>query len=190
MSYQKGQSQTNPDKSYPYFVCYQYGKGIHRIGGNINVRRCEDALIESLQGIVDAGAEAIDFRTVPKSAEPSPLLDKYNAALANLDAKERRIKEAYIEGIDTKDEYRENKLLLASERKKLEQLIRKESANNVMQIDITNPEELISHIENLIQILTDPEVDIPQKNKALASILEKMEYTREDDTFRFYYIFT
>lgn len=190
MSYQKGQSQTNPDKSYPYFVCYQYGKGIHRIGGNINVRRCEDALIESLQGIVDAGAEAIDFRTVPKSAEPSPLLDKYNAALANLDAKERRIKEAYIEGIDTKDEYRENKLLLASERKKLEQLIRKESANNVMQIDITNPKELIIHIKNLIQVLTDPEVDIPQKNKALATILEKMEYTREDDTFRFYYIFT
>lgn len=190
MSWQKGQSQTNPDKSYPYFVCYQYGKGIHRIGGNINVKRCEDALLESLQNIVDAGAEAIDFKPCPKSAEPSPLLDKYNTALENLASKERRIKEAYIEGIDSKEEYRENKMLLASERKKLEQLIQKESSNNIRQNDNTNPEELIAHVEHLIQVLTDPEAGIPQKNKALATILEKMEYTREDDTFRFYYIFS
>lgn len=154
------------------------------------MKRCEDALLESLQDIVDAGADAIDFKITPKLAEPSPLVDKYNAALANLDVKERRIKEAYIEGIDTKEEYRENKMLLAGERKKLEQLIRKESSNNVIQSNITNSEELIAHVQNLIQILTDPDAGIPQKNKALAAILEKMEYTREDDTFRFYYIFT
>ena len=190
MTYQKGQSKTNPDKSYPYFVCYQYGKGIHRTGGNINIRRCEEALLDSLQGIVDAGADAIDFKPNLRPVASSPLLDKYNTELVRLDSKERRIKEAYIDGIDTKEEYRENKAMISDERKKLEQLIAKESSKNLVADGITSAEELILQIQNLIEVLKDQNIDITNKNKALAAVLDHMEYTRIDDTFRFYYIFS
>ena len=190
MAYQRGQSQTNSDKSYPYFVCYQYAKGVHRIGGNINVKRCEKALLDSLQDIVDMGADEIDFKPDMRPAAPSPLLDKYNAALSKLESKEQRIKEAYIDGIDTKEEYRENKRMILNERKKLEQLIASEASKNLATDSIKSAEDLIAQTEELIQILRNPDISISDKNKALTAILEHMEYTRADDMFKFYYIFS
>ncbi|MCM1233352.1 MAG: recombinase family protein [Ruminococcus flavefaciens] len=178
------------NKTYPHFVCWQYSKGIHKTGGNISSRRCEEALKESLQTILDAGAESIDFHPSLKKVEPSPLLEKYKAAITKLEQKERRIREAYIDGIDTKEEYRENKLLVSEERKKLERLIANEQKNTTDDSLIHNAKDLILHVQNVLDLINDPEADTLKKHQALETILEKMEYQRDTDTFRFYYLHT
>lgn len=189
LAYHGVRERRNPDKSYPSFVCWQYSKGVHKSGGNISARRCEEALEESLQSIIDLGVDGINFRPSLKKAEPSSLLNKYMSSLSKLEQKERRIREAYIEGIDTKEEYRENKLLLSEERQKLDRLIEEEK-KNAIAYDINSAEELILRIKDILTLIKDPEADTLKKHQALETILEKMEYRRDVDCFSFYYLYT
>lgn len=190
LAYHGVKERRNPNKTYPTFVCWQYSKGVHKSGGNISVRRCQEALEESLQSIIDLGADGIDFRPNLKKAEPSSLLDKFISSLSKLDQKEKRIREAYIEGIDTKEEYKENKLLLAEERRRLDMLIEEEKKKNTIAYDINSAEELILRIKDILSLIRDPEADTLKKHQALETILEKMEYRRDVDSFSFYYLYT
>jgi DNA invertase Pin-like site-specific DNA recombinase len=188
LAYQRGISKTNPDKAYPYFVCYQYAKGIHRVGGNISVRRCEDALVESLQSMIESGAEAINFHPNPKKIEPSPLLGQYQTALSKVEQKEIRIRDAYIDGIDTKEEYRANKQRLTEERIKLEQMIAAEKKKCASTDSITSAEDLITRLKDVLQLVQNPDGDISEKYHAISSVIERIEYTRESDTFEIFYL--
>lgn len=190
LAYHCVKEKKNRTKTYPHFVCWQYSKGVHKTGGNISAKRCEEALKQSLQSIIDAGAESIDFHPNLKKVEPSPLFEKYKAAMAKLEQKERRIREAYIDEIDTKEEYRENKLLISEERKKLERLIANEQKNTADDSTIHNAKELVLHIQNVLDLINDPEADTLKKHQAVETILEKMEYRRDTNTFRFYYLYT
>ncbi len=190
LAYHCVKEKKNHNKAYSHFVCWQYSKGIHKTGGNISAKRCEEALKESLQCIIDAGAESIDFHPNLKKVSPSPLLDKYKTAITKLEQKERRIREAYIDGIDTKEEYRENKLLVSEERKKLERLIANEQKNTADDSIIHSAKDLVLHVQSLLDLINDPEADTLKKHQAVETILEKMEYYRDTDTFRFYYLYT
>ncbi len=110
--------------------------------------------------------------------------------MSKLEQKEKRIREAYIEGIDTKEEYKENKLLLAEERQKLDRLIEEEKKKNAIAYDINSAEELILRIKDILTLIKDPEADTLKKHQALETILEKMEYRRDLDSFSFYYLYT
>ena len=126
----------------------------------------------------------------PKLCEPSPLLDKYRATLAKLDQKALRVREAYIDGIDTKEEYRENKKMLTEERAKLEQLIETEEKKALFTAETPTAEELVSRIRDILAVLNDPSCSVMEKHRALGTVLDYMEYSGETDTFRFYYLFT
>ncbi|MDE5588225.1 MAG: recombinase family protein [Acetatifactor sp.] len=189
LAYHCVKEKRNPSKSYPSFVCWQYSKGMHKSGGNISARRCEEALKSSLQSFLEQDVDEIMIHPNPKACEPSPLLEKYHIALSKLEQKELRVREAYIDGIDTKEEYRENKRMLAEEREKLERLIASEK-KKTFSSDVPSAEELISHIQDVLAILNDPASDVFEKHRALEAILDHMEYSRDTDTFRFYYLYT
>ena len=190
MAYHCSEKKDGHTKTYPYFTCWQYAKGVHRTSGNISARRCEEALKDSLQSIIDTGAEYINFRQNLKAASPSPLLAKYQKSLAKLEQKERRIKEAYMDGIDTKEEYRENKQLLAAERSKLETLISREESSNSLVCEINSPEEYIMRVRDVLSIIENPDADTLEKHRSVESIVEKMEYRRDTDSFQFYYLYS
>lgn len=177
-------------RSNPRFVCWQYSKGMHKSAGSALAIRCEDALKASLQSFLDKDINDIVVHPSPKMCEPSPLLDKYRAALTKLDQKALRVREAYIDGIDTKDEYKENKRLLAEERAKMEQLIESEKKKALFTTETPTAEELVSRIRNILAILDNPSCDVLEKHRALETVLDYMEYLGETDTFRFYYLFT
>lgn len=182
LAYHCTKEKKHPEKPYAYFVCWQYSKGYHKIGGNISARRCEEALKKSLQCILGTDTDAIKFLPNKKRKVPSPLLKKYKTALEKLDQKERRIRAAYMENIDSKDEYRENKLLLSRERSELEQLISAEENNATKKLPM--------QIKDMLQILEDPATNTVKKHQAFASILVQVEYERNTDCFRFYYLFS
>lgn len=190
LAYHGVRERKYPNKCYPTFVCWKYSKGEHGPGGNISVRRCQEALEESLQSIIDLGVEGIEFRPKIKKAIPSSLLNQFMSSLSKLEQKEKRIREAYIEGIDTKEEYKENKLLLSEERRKLDRLIEDEKKKNAITYDINNAEEFVLRVKDILALIKDPEADTLKKHQALESILEKMEYRRDLDSFSFYYLYT
>lgn len=174
----------------PRFVCWQYSKGMHKSAGSVSAIRCEEALKASLQAFLERDINDIIIHPSPKQCEPSPLLDKYRAALTKLDQKALRVREAYIDGIDTKEEYKENKRMLTEERAKLEQLIEAEEKKALFTAETPSAEELISRIRDILAVLNDPACGVMEKHRALGTVLDYMEYSGETDTFRFYYLFT
>ena len=56
--------------------------------------------------------------------------------LAKMESKEKRIKDAYMNGIDSMEEYKENKLLLSKERADLEERIKNTNTEPEDNMDI------------------------------------------------------
>ena len=80
------------------------------------------AVLEALRAVLERG----DVTYTVKRADTEkndPGADTLKAQLQKLDLKEKRAKEAYMDGIDTKDEYRMNRLLLKNERENLEKAL-------------------------------------------------------------------
>lgn len=124
--------------------------------------------------------------TVEKVEEPSGNdAAQYEQLLDKLAIRKQRAKEAYLDGIDTKEEYRENRELIDAEVKSIkEKLATLETA-----AVITTTEEFHVDIREIILKLKDDTLSTLEKHTALASILDYMEYDKEKDEYSFYYKF-
>lgn len=182
MSYSRGVQQ-NKKKAYPYFCCYKYAKGLHRGGGHITAKRCENALINSLQRFIDNGHSIITFSVEVKNETAEEEVKKYKSELQKLNIREKRAKDAYLDGIDTKEEYKENRRMIKEQISYLEEKI-----TSLLNIP-SDLEEIHVDIEAIVKKLQDETVSILEKHTSLESILEKMEYDKKTDEFRFYYLF-
>ena len=168
---------------YPYFTCWKYAKGVHPDGGHVQSSRCEEALISSLQSLIDHGCSTATYY-LEAEEDSSTEATSYESQLKKIAYREKRAKEAYLDGIDSSEEYRENKKLLQAEReslqKHLEQLNNKQAAPG-KQVNVD--------IQKVVQILKDDSVTSLDKHMALEKVLEKMVYDRESGEFKFYYLF-
>ena len=95
--------------------------------------------------------------------------------------KELRIKQVYRDGIDTLEEYKENKKLLQVERTQL-----------IEQIDKTTntaayKEEVFSEIHNVYDIIKDEKYDIRTRGNALRSVVRNIVYDKVNDTLTVYF---
>lgn len=101
--------------------------------------------------------------------------------------KELRIKEAYMNGIDSMEEYRDNKLLLQQERQNLNAKIA------ACHVSPALPENLGTYmkkrIQNVYDIISSNKFSDQEKNEALRSVVEKIIYNREKDTADIYYYY-
>lgn len=184
MSFAKG-TQQNSTRAYPYFCCWKYAKGFHRGGGHIIAKKCEAALLDSLQEFVDRGQSNVIYTVERKPNTAASDASRCKQQLEKLSIRETRAKEAYLDGIDTKEEYRENRKLIQNEITLIQEKLRSLS----QPADATEIEEIHINIEEIILKLQDDTVSILEKHTALESVLEKMEYDKEKDEFYFYYLF-
>ena len=128
--------------------------------------------------------------TLPDAPLASDMLRQYQDSLAKLEQNEQRIKDAYIEGIDTKEEYKENKFRIAEERDHLKKLIKKEERRCTPHTAAINGATYISMIKNLLDTLEDESIDVAEKHEAVAKIIDHMEYHRDSDTFNIFYSYS
>ena len=127
-------------------------------------------------------SDDIEFERI-KPSEPSTSseLDILKEQLNRLDFKELRIKEAYMNGIDTLEEYARNRELIQSERKDL--------LEKISDIDIPSPaddtsdqnQEMLHRITNVLDILRSDDFTDEQKNDALRSIIKEARYDKKAD---------
>ncbi len=185
MGYTNG-NQPKRKKSYPSFNCWRYKKGYHRDSSYILASRCEEALIESLQKFVDAGNADFTFTVSDTGNTVEQDIKACREDIKKLNLRERRAKDAYLDGIDTKKEYKENRRLIQEQ---LEQLHEKIESLTSPDAEQQKKKEVHVNIVDLINKLQDTNISILDKHTALKAILEKMEYNRETDEFLFFYRF-
>ena len=96
------------------------------------------------------------------------------------------MKEAYLAGVDTLEEYKLNKIKIEEEREAILEKIKS------LEISSSGNEEqdkkvMLEKIGNVYEMLQSDNYSNQQKNEMLRSIVEKIVYTRATDTLDVYY---
>ncbi|MDE6314719.1 MAG: recombinase family protein [Lachnospiraceae bacterium] len=168
-------------KSYGNFNCTNYSKGGCLVSHAISHKKAEAAIKLSLEDFVNAKEVTFAKTAFGKFADTSFL----QTSLSKLESKERRMKDAYANGIDTLDEYRENKELLLMERKKIQKeldLLR--LSNEISARDIVLMKQ---YVESLIELLDSDDISIAEKNAALKSIMKDILFDKANNRFIVHY---
>lgn len=122
------------------------------------------------------GSVSYSLRQRQTDHAPDAEIKNIEKKLSRLDSKELRAKEAYIDGIDTIEEYRANKERISQERTELEEQLAK--LTQVPEEPEDNTRKMLQSISSILDILQSDSFTPQEKNAALKSIVEKITYDR------------
>lgn len=174
----------NNKQTYCYFRCYGYSKGKCAAKNSISSLKLEPAVLESIKSVLDTGK--ITYRKIEiKTEDTADLKTILEDQIKKIDVKLQRIKEAYMNGIDTMEEYKENKRIVQGEKDSLEKQL---SELKEEKISTKNEDkDMLMRVKNVYDILSSDSVDAMTKNEVLRSVVEKIVYNREKDELKVYY---
>lgn len=164
-----------------YYQCGGYSKGKCKISHAIKIEKLETLVCNQLKEVFE---NEIEVKVVPK--ESSPLSDEYDilsSKLAEFDDKLKRIKEAYRSGIDTLEEYKENKESLEKEKQMLHDKM--EQLNNNLEQE--NEESIYKRAKNVYDLLNDDTIPIDIKYKTAHFLINKITYYKQKNTIEIEY---
>lgn len=167
-----------------YFTCYGYSKGKCAARTSISAAKLEPAVLSAMQEAFQSEMISYSYiapkHTISDHTEKKRLTD----LISRIDMKEQRARDAYMNGIDTLEEYKRTKETLQQERRRLEENLK------LLDPDKKSPAEekqiMLKRIKSVCDILTSG-TDTVEKNDALKSIVEKIVYDKDTDTLKIYY---
>lgn len=175
------------NKEYCYFTCYGYSKGKCLISNSVSSRILEPAVLAAIKHVLDT--ENLSFRIMeyqpPAESDRSALLREM---LSRLAGKERRIREAYRDGIDTLEEYKENKEILSKERSSLEAELSALEAPPAAADEEVVKKQMLSRIHDTYDVLQS-DADVMMKNELLRNVVEKIVYDKRDGSLKVHYLY-
>lgn len=159
------------------FQCYKYGKSLCDVSHFISVTKIEAAVIESLNHVTITD-DFIQSITKPIDGKNHD----YTKNITRLKKMMDRAKLAYVEGIDTVEEYAENKKRISAE---IEMLKSKEK-EQAKAITYRSKEEVRKQFKS-VQDLIGSDADDDMKRAAFGSIVEKVVYSKPDDSVSIFF---
>ncbi len=169
------------------FQCISYGKGKCNTSHYISARLLEQTLIDTLEENILSGS--VEYQEEPSLPEQSQEdLIFLRDSLERLKEKEKRIKAAYQDGIDTLEEYRQNKTMIQTEQarlsarlQELESALPKPDANG-------HRKEMLLRISSVCGILrSDASKEV--KSRSIRSICDRIIYNKKSKTLDVYCVF-
>lgn len=174
----------NTNKTYWNFQCYGYSKGKCLVSHQVSGLKIINTLCTALQEIITTGNIEYEVKQ-PLLPYATPDISIYQEQLDKLVLKERRIKDAYQDGVDSLEEYKQNKMLIINERDRLDCLIKEcyvPPKDHKAQC-----KNMISKVIDIHTIIIDGSISYIQKGEALKSIIEKIVYYKENQKIRIYF---
>ena len=160
------------------FQCYGYLKGKCSHNCYVRAEEIEPAVIKALEDAIRRGNVTYTVKknqTHRKNNDTE--LETLKKNLERLEQKEARAREAYMDGIDTKEEYRKNKERLQQERSELEELISQMEQAAPEEAD--NSARLIDSITSVLDIIRSPQFTMQEKNAAMKSIVDQIVFYKD-----------
>lgn len=163
-------------RTYVNFQCYKYLKGKCDSSHQISEKKLVPLILDALKE--DMNKSFIEYEHIPqKSSNDSDILNKQ---LERLKQKEKRIKEAYRNGVDTLEEYKENKEIINEER---DDILSKLNATEEKEENVN----MQGKIRGVYDILISDEYTKDEKQSAICSIVKKIVFDRENKTIDIHY---
>lgn len=172
-------------EAYSYFCCYGYSKGKCNKPNGVSSLVIEKAVLSTLEEYLNTG----DIEYELKEYEPAERVDECSVIkkrIEDLLPKEERIKASYREGIDTLEEYKENKRLIQEERNRLEKQLQELLSHSEATHKPDYDQIMLQRIKSVCEILKSDNYTTTQKSEALKQIVEKIVFNRKTDTLDIY----
>ncbi len=167
------------NSKYLHFSCSGYLKGKCPVCNSISENKLIPAVLEVLEKVLISGPTGYTGLNTETASHVTLLEQK----LLKLSEKENRVKKAYQNGIDTLEEYRQNKDGLLKERNRIKQQLGKLKTFN----ESNRKPGLSGNINEIYKIIASDTADNITKNKALNSIIEKIVFSKKEGLLDIYF---
>ncbi len=164
-------------KNKRYYQCGKYNKGACLDSHFVSIQTLENTILDAFKNILDCDKFTFVPNSTYKTAESS--IQLLTIQLQKIKDKEQRIKQAYRDGIDSLEEYKENKLLLSKEQDALTTALQKTNENTDISI--------VNEIHSVYDIINDKTLDNTVRANALRSVVDHMVYDKKKDTLKIFF---
>ncbi len=175
--------RTLVNSGYSALQCNGYSKATCRISAHTKCKILEDLVLGAIK---DTFEGKLEINIVPKASDDLAAYEfqTLQGNIKKTELREQRIKEAYQDGIDSLEEYKENKKRLEEDREKtIERL--KQLKEELMNNDTS--ESIVQRIENAYELLSNPNIDMDLKYKTAHFLINKITYKKQEKTLRIEY---
>ena len=158
--------------------CCYYATGKCRTSHSITITRVNTNFLQGLQEAV----EEKNFNMVPtqKPRKETPEID-YDKLIAVEERRLARAKEAYLNEIDTLEQYKQNKETITA---RIEELKAMRDMEEVQEVDIDAFAEKVSSV---LELCKSTDTSESAKNEALRTIIEKVVYEKAKGNLAIYF---
>ena len=153
-------------------ICNGYAKGTCPTSQRINRSLIEEAILEQIKNDFTQSVD-LQKRLQTTSRDDTDII---LSQLAKLPEKEARAKEAYLNGIDTLEEYKANKESIENQRKLLENSLNKNKKTQNVE------KEFKEKLKTIYEKLIDSNVDEKEKFELSHLIIDKIEFDKASET--------
>ena len=159
------------------FQCWKYTKGFCNESHYIGIRPIEKMVIEYLESILHS--PAIVYTVISSaSADADSKLADLEKQLQKVENKEKRIKAAYLNEIDSLEEYKANKAALLKERAAIEKNIKLLTISNTDMSKEEMDKKMKQNISALLTVLQDDSADYIQKGNMMRNVVDHLVFDR------------
>lgn len=172
--------------TYINFQCYGYLKGKCTVSHQISALKLVPAILASIKSVINTGTIDVDILPIQQKRIQNSDGDLIKMQLDKLNVKEKRIKAAYINAIDTLEEYKTNKEMLLRERERLNF----ELSKCVPTVEPFDEKSYLKSVSRVYDILVNDECPYDLKQRAIQSIISKIEFNSETKSINISYIYS
>lgn len=170
---------TGKNTSCPSLQCHNYAKGKCHASHALSLRKANAAVLAGLQNAVDH----LDFDMIPRRTNSSRTgTTDYGRLLEQERRKLARCKEAYQSGVDTLEEYRENKTRLEDSIRRLQEQLDAAAA-------VPEHFDKVAYAEKMASVISYLKTDAAEsaKNEALRSVVDHIIYQKANQHLALYF---
>lgn len=161
------------------FQCWKYSKGFCSESHYIGTGPIEKMVLEYLEAVMHS--PALSYTVISASSvDASSKLSDLERQLQKIDAKEKRIKAAYLNEIDTLEEYKANKISLEEERRTIEKEIAELTLSDVKYSKEDMDKKMKQNISDLLLVLKDDSADYIKKGNMMRNVVDHITFDRKN----------
>lgn len=164
------------------FQCWSYAKGMCPESHHISIADAEEFVIDALERFL--ASDQLSYSIVYKSDTSTDKADELSRILTRLDERERRAKDAYLNGIDSMEEYKDTREQIQKERERVKDEL--DALRGDSSTKAENDKLMLQNVQEVVSVLKDPDADYTQKGLAIRSIVDKIVFDRKNTSFDFH----
>lgn len=159
------------DKKTLRLQCHSYSRGTCHVSHSVTAQMINEAVIKTLENCISTN----NFDLEIKSNYVSKNGTDYEKLIADAKKKLHRVREAYMNGIDTIEEYTEAKKSITAEIER----IKKERLEEASKSD-TRIMNFAERVQEVYSFITNDSNTEQSKNEALRTIISRIVYNKAD----------